>query len=455
MMEGIPTCRPPLNIYSAIPRTLPGLIMWSWKQPHAYGCFDDTLVTINIYPYIFAKFTVDKPAICSQEPFTIDRTASLGAINHYFWTYQNLDGPNGENADPEFSYTYTNKHAVPEKHTITLTVTNAEGCDTSWAEKITVNPEVRAAFTLNKSENCYPSSTQFTNGSRPMVPLTYYWDFGDGSGSIDKTPTHEFKNFSRTADQKFTITLTATSQYGCDSSVSRDLTVHPKPLADFSFPKSVDCPPFVVPFTNNSQGTQLTYLWNFDNGETSTEANPVKTFTNDGSVIEENTISLITTTAYSCTDTVTRPISVYPEVQADFTASAWNGCNPLPVNFDGTATNQNEYYWYINEKVFSNYEDPFYRFINESPENKTFDIRFKAVSINGCTDDTMRQVVVYPQPLAEFLPEPQIQDFNTTTDITTVIMNNITVNQVAWNYNWNFGDGTSSTSNDPVLQSEL
>ncbi len=56
-----------------------------------------TLVTINIYPYIFAKFTVDKPAICSQEPFIIDRTASLGAINHYFWTYQNLDGPNGEN----------------------------------------------------------------------------------------------------------------------------------------------------------------------------------------------------------------------------------------------------------------------------------------------------------------------------------------------------------------------
>ena len=124
-----------------------------------YGCFDDTLVTMNIYPYIFAKFTVDKPAICSKEPFTIDRTASLGAINHYYWTYQNVDGPNGENADPEFSYTYSNKHSAPENHTITLTVTNAQGCDTSWAEKITVNPEVRAAFTLNKSENCYPSAT--------------------------------------------------------------------------------------------------------------------------------------------------------------------------------------------------------------------------------------------------------------------------------------------------------
>jgi PKD repeat protein len=413
-----------------------------------YGCFDDTLVTVNVYPYIFAKFTMDKPAICSKEPFMIDRTASAGAINHYNWTYQNAGVPDGEKADPEFSFTYPNKHTAPETHTITLTVTNAQGCDTSWAEKIIVNPEVRAAFELNKSENCYPSVTLFTNNTKPAVPLTYNWDFGDGSGSMDKVPTHEFKNFSRTADQQFMITLTATSQYGCDSSISRELTVHPKPLADFGFPRSVDCPPFVVPFANNSQGTNLTYAWNFGNSETSLEPDPVKTFTNSGSIIEENTITLVATTAFSCTDTATRPVSVYPEVKAEFIASDWNGCNPLSVNFDGTATNQNEYYWYINDKVFSNYEDPFYRFINESPENKTFDIRFQAVSANGCTDDTIRQVVVYPRPLAEFLPEPQIQDFNTATDITSVVINNLTVNQGTWKYSWDFGDGTRSNSEE-------
>ncbi len=103
---------------------------------------------------------MDKPAICSDEPFMIDRTASAGAINHYNWTYQNAEAPDGEKADPKFSYTYSNTNsAAPEKHTITLTVTNAQGCDTSWAEMITVNPEVRAAFAMNKSENCYPSIT--------------------------------------------------------------------------------------------------------------------------------------------------------------------------------------------------------------------------------------------------------------------------------------------------------
>lgn len=94
--------------------------------------------------------------------------------------------------------------------------------------------------------------------------------------------------------------------------------------------------------------------------------------------------------------------------------------------------------------MVSNYQDPSYRFSNESTTDRTFDIRFKAVSINGCTDDTMKQVVIYPQPLAEFLPSPQSQNFNTETDITPVTFNNQTNNQSLWSYQWSFGDGTNS-----------
>ncbi len=57
-----------------------------------FGCFDDTTIRIEIYPYIFARFTVDKPAICSGESFTLDRTSSRGAINQYYWEYNNPGG---------------------------------------------------------------------------------------------------------------------------------------------------------------------------------------------------------------------------------------------------------------------------------------------------------------------------------------------------------------------------
>ena len=419
-----------------------------------YGCYDDTTITIEVYPYIFAKFTMDKPAICSREPFTIDRTSAQGAINHFFWEFNGLGAGDGENPDPVFNHTYQNLSDSLEHHEIRLTVTNPQGCDTSWSENMQVYPEVRAAFEMDSSAVCYPAVTSFTNKAEPAVPLTFYWDFGDGSSSVNPNPVHGFKNFSHSASQAFSIQLTATSQYGCDSTVTQQVTIHPKPMADFEFPLAVDCPPFTIPFTNNSQGINLGYFWDFDNGNTSTLTDPNQTYTNTGSTIEEKTITLITVTAFGCSDTASKPVRIYPGVEAEFTASDWDGCNPLEINFDGTATNENEYYWFIDGKVFSNYEDPFYRFVNESPVNKTFQVQFKAVSLNGCFDDTTRQVTIYPQPRAEFLPYPQVQDFNTNTDLTPVAFNNSTANQNVWLYQWNFGDGTSSGSAAAVVNKE-
>ena len=298
---------------------------------------------------------------------------------------------------------------------------------------------------MDDNEVCYPLPTSFINLSQPAIPLTYYWDFGDGSSSLTKNPIHAYKNFSRTNSETFNIKLTATSEYGCDSTILHTVTIRPKPMAVFDFPVAVDCPPFPVQFTNGSTGTSLDYHWNFSNGQTSEDQNPLQSFDNPGSDILEYPVNLIVVTDYNCSDTALKPVKVYPGVSVDFEASAWNGCHPIQINLDGTATNENEYYWYINGSVISNYEDPSYRFANESATDKTFAVRFKAVSTNGCVDDTSKSITIYPKPLAEFLPDPQAQDFNTETDITTVTFNNQTNNQSAWSYRWDYGDGTNST----------
>ena len=409
-----------------------------------YGCFDDTTISVDVFPYIYAKFTIDKPAICSDEPFTIDRNSSAGAINHYIWHFGDNTGDQ-EKADEDFNYTYHNPGTADLNPVIKLTVTNAQGCDTSWTEHIAVHPEVRAAFSMDKTEVCYPLPVTFTNVSEPVIPLTYSWDFGDGSGNATKNPVHDYKNFSRTADKVFKVSLTTTSEFGCDSTVSQNVTIHPKPMADFNFPEAVDCPPFAVQFTNGSLGSNLVYKWNFDNGITSTDVSPGQTFYNPGSDILQNNVSLIAISQFNCSDTTVKPIQVYPAVDADFEASQWSGCSPMQINLDGTASNENEYYWYIDNKVISNYEDPSYRFSNESTTDRVFNVRFYAVSINGCEADTIKQITVFPKPLAEFLPDPQAQDFNTVNDITRVTMNNQTNNQSIWKYAWDFGDGSHNS----------
>jgi gliding motility-associated-like protein len=123
----------------------------------------------------------------------------------------------------------------------------------------------------------------------------------------------------------------------------------------------------------------------------------------------------------------------------------------MQINLDGSATNENEYYWYIDGKSISNYEDPTYRFVNESTTDKVFDVEFRAVSSNGCSGDTLKQITIYPTPRAEFLPSPQAQDFNTETDITQVTFNNQTNNQAIWEYGWNFGDGSESASDQATF----
>jgi PKD repeat protein len=409
-----------------------------------YGCYDDTLITVSVYPYIFAKFTIDRPEICSDEPFTIDRTSSAGAINHYYWDYQDNGTVDEENSAPSFNHTYPNFGTTTLEPKIRLMVTNNEGCDTSWVDSIMVHPQVRAKFAIDNPLLCHPLPATFINQSEPAVPLTYFWDFGDGSSSVDPSPIHAYKNFSHTDNKGFTINLTATSEFGCDSTISDSLTIYPKPLADFSYPLVVDCPPFPVQFTNQSVGTHLSYFWDFDTGNNSTDENPSETFNNTSPDMLENQVSLIVTTDYNCTDTMVKPVQVYPGVKVNFDASAWDGCSPMQINLDGTATNENEYYWYVDGKVVSNYQDPSYRFSNESTTDRTFNVRFRAVSINGCEDDTVKQVVIFPQPLAEFLPSPQSQNYNTETDITSVVFNNQTNNQSLWNYQWSFGDGTSS-----------
>lgn len=410
-----------------------------------YGCVDDTIIKVEVYPYIYAKFNIDRPEICSDELFTIDRSSSAGAINHYYWDYTN-DGVNDEDkATAEFTHTYSNTGTTDLNPTIKLTVTNEKGCDTTWTETIAVHPQVRAAFNVDNNEVCYPKAISFLNNSSPAVPMTYNWNFGDGSGSVSKNPTHAYTHLSRTTDRSFTVNLTATSEYGCDSTISKTVTIHPKPLADFNFPVAVDCPPFAVQFTDNSMGTNLSYNWDFDNGHTSTLKDPAETFNNKGSVTLQHDIVLVVTTAFNCSDTAAKPIQVYPDVEVSFDASDWDGCNPMQINLDGTATNENEYYWSVNGSVISNYQDLSYRFVNETTADKVFDVNFKAVSVNGCYDDTTRQITIYPRPLAEFLPSPQAQDFNTETDITPVTFNNNTLNQPAWAYQWSFGDGSTST----------
>ncbi|MBE9583026.1 PKD domain-containing protein [Mucilaginibacter sp. JRF] len=58
----------------------------------------------------------------------------------------------------------------------------------------------------------------------------WYWDFGDGTTGVEQSPTHVYP-----ADGKYTVKLIVTNNNGCTSEISKQVTIAPLPVADFTY----------------------------------------------------------------------------------------------------------------------------------------------------------------------------------------------------------------------------
>ncbi len=169
------------------------------------------------------------------------------------------------------------------------------------------------------------------------------------------------------------------------------------PVADFT--SGTDTVDILSPvrFTDTSANVPQSWLWEFGDGTTSTEENPVHTYTAPGTY----TVKL-TVTNYKGTDSETKTgyiTKIIPPVPvADFTANATSGISPCPVQFtdqstgivfshtwdfgDGTnSTEQNPLHWYapgtypINLTV-----------TNSGGSNSTLKTSYVTVTSNGRTN---------------------------------------------------------------------
>ena len=104
----------------------------------------------------------------------------------------------------------------------------------------------------------------------------------------------------------------------------------PQPAAGFTADPTSGSAPLEVQFTETSAGGPTSWSWNFGDGGTSTEENPVYTYINPGVY----TVTLTVGNAHgSDTRTKTDYISVATPAIADFTANITRGKAPLAVQF--------------------------------------------------------------------------------------------------------------------------
>ena len=113
----------------------------------------------------------------------------------------------------------------------------------------------------------------------------------------------------------------------------------PIPVADFSADTVSGCVGTDIQFTDTSTGSPTGWSWDFGDGETSTEQNPVHQYTAAGTY----TVSLTGKNLFGeSTETKTDFITISGTLAADFSGSPLSGQAPLIVNFTDTSTGSPE-----------------------------------------------------------------------------------------------------------------
>ncbi|UCF81449.1 MAG: S8 family serine peptidase [Acidobacteriota bacterium] len=124
-----------------------------------------------------------------------------------------------------------------------------------------------ASFTHDAPGKCVGDEVQFTDTSTNF-PRTWKWDFGDGHLSFEQNPVHIFEAGT------YEVKLTVMNPCGSYDSFSDTLTMGASFTHDA--PKCIGAP--TVQFTNISAGSPTSFLWDFGDGDTSTEQSPTHTY---------------------------------------------------------------------------------------------------------------------------------------------------------------------------------
>ncbi len=264
------------------------------------ACADKTLI---IYSLPSPSFTIEG-LTCIGDAIAFTNTTLAGSylLSTVKWNFG--DGATSM-SNPVASHAYTTK----DTYTVTLSVSNNNGCSNSTSQDVYVTTKPEPDFELIRpANNCAPYTFSAINKSRGDS-ITYKWTVnGKSYTTID---LNQIVIDSIIEVTLFTVLLTATNKCG-PVTKSDTFTVRPYPRADIGISNEDGCSPLTIDFTNKTLGQAEMYMWDMGNGNMYNDSLPPDQIytTNDTDSI---TYKVRLIAKNDCgTDTKTKNITVYP-----------------------------------------------------------------------------------------------------------------------------------------------
>jgi PKD repeat protein/C1A family cysteine protease len=309
---------------------------------------------------------------------------------------------------------------------------------------------MRADFTASPRSGPAPLKVQFTDASSGSI-TSWWWSFGDGTISSDQNPTHTYLR-----EGTYTVSLKIAGSGGTyRKSASRYIIVGGDPVppvAEFSGSPRSGTAPLDVQFSDLSTGAPTSWSWDFGDGATSLEQNPLHRYMGAGTY----TVTLsVRTAAGSSTKIRDSYITVLdlppgPPV-ADFSGSPRSGTVPLNVQFSDLSTGSPERWeWNFGDGT-SNGTSP-------SPMHSYGTTGTFTVSLtvwNGGGSATMVRVGYITASSIPPTPGTLRADFSGTprsgpSPLSVAFTDLSTGYPMTWY--WTFGDGGTSRERNPVYE---
>jgi gliding motility-associated-like protein len=245
-----------------------------------------------------------------------------------------------------------------------------------------VQAQLNANFTVDKSAGCSPLTVTFTNRtSGASAGAIYKWDLGNGNTSTLVNPAAVY-----TDEKTYTVTLTV-QDGNQTASKTMAISVYKKPVADFSPSIVKGCVPLQVTFTSNSQagnGSISGYYWDFGDG--TTQQGNTGSQTHIYNLNQLSAVSLTVFNSFGCHATIKKKdlIETLPAVTAAFSSDKTMLCKETDaVQFTNASTGPGvlDYSWDFGDGNTSNQKDPGYAFNKKG----TYTVKLTVNSSEGCT----------------------------------------------------------------------